>query len=654
MNRSIGIFAHVDAGKTTFSEQILFCTQTIRKAGRVDHRDSYMDHHPIERSRGITVFSDQAAFTFRGNRWYLLDTPGHVDFSPEAERTMRVLDAAVLLIDGFEGVQSHTETLWQLLEMYHVPVLIFVNKMDRENADISRVIEGLQKKCAETCIFFDQDFQHATVNAALAERLAEADEELLESYLEEGNSEQFFSQVKDAVQKRRIFPVFAGSALQNHGVEACLDALDTLIVPVRASEEAPFIGEVYKVRHNEAGNRLTFMKVKQGKLKAQTLLAAAKDPEGGLQFEKVSGLYRVSGDRTETIPEAVPGDLCAVTGLTHLMPGDVTGTEEMQKADDFKLVPLLSAQVIYDQTINPRVVYEAFKCLEEEEPMLAVAWNDALQELQIHVMGLIQLEVIREIMAERFGLTVEFGKCTIVYKETIAGPVMGYGHFEPLRHYAEVHLRLEPGEPGSGIQFESECPVDMLDKNYQNLVRTHVFEREHKGVLTGSGLTDVKIILTAGKAHLKHTEGGDFRQATYRAIRQGLEKAESVLLEPVYRFKITVPLSYMGRVLSDIPMLSGRFDPPEQTAETACISGSGPVATMMDYSQTLTAFTKGEGRISLVFGGYAPCHNPEEVIAAIGYDRKRDVENTSDSVFCSHGAGINIPWDQVEEHLHVV
>lgn len=651
MKLVLGILAHVDAGKTTFSEQLLYHTRAIRKLGRVDHQDAFMDHHPIERERGITIFSDQAVFEVGGDTCYLVDTPGHVDFSSETERAIQVMDAAVIVVSGVEGVQSHTETLWKLLRRYEVPTLIFINKTDREGADIPGVIKELKTKCSSDCLLFTGHYEEGLMDTTLAEAVAERNEALLEVYLDEGyKPEAWQSALGQMFKKAEVFPVFAGSALNDTGIDAFIKAMTMLLHDQESPAEEPFSGHVYKIRHDSAGSRLSFVKVTAGKLKVKDEVVTGKDSEGRPIRQKVNEIRIYSGGRYTTVPEAVPGDLCAVTGLEATRPGDGIG-ENLYHAG-YATVPLLTASVIYDEGLNVRTVLEAFKELEDEDPMLEIVWNERLQEMQLHIMGAIQLEVLEEIVRERFGLEVRFGDCEILYKETIAAPVTGYGHFEPLRHYAEVHLRLEPAAPGTGITFDNACSVDILDTNYQNLIKTHVFEREHRGVLTGSPITDMRIVLVNGRAHLKHTEGGDFRQAVYRAIRQGLEQAESVLLEPVYRFEVEVPSEAMGRVMSDIQKMAGRFEAPELRGDQAVISGFCPVATMMNYSQEILSFTKGRGMLRATFSGYEPCHNAEAVTLRIGYDKKHDVENTSDSVFCSHGAGFNVPWDQVAEYIH--
>ncbi|WP_195269762.1 TetM/TetW/TetO/TetS family tetracycline resistance ribosomal protection protein [Eubacterium sp. 1001713B170207_170306_E7] len=651
MKLVLGILAHVDAGKTTFSEQLLYHTRAIRKPGRVDHQDAFMDHHPIERERGITIFSDQAVFEIGEDTFYLVDTPGHVDFSSETERSIQVMDAAVIVVSGVEGVQSHTETLWKLLRRYGVPTLVFINKTDREGADVPGVMKALERKCSSDCLLFTGHYEEGLMETALAEAVAERDEALLEVYLDEGYQPEVWQKaLRRLFKETEIFPVFVGSALNDTGIEPFIKAMTELLHNEENPEEQPFSGQVYKILHDSAGSRLSFVKVTAGRLRVKDEVVTGEDREGRPVRQKINEIRIYSGGRYITVPEASPGDLCAVTGLSGTRPGD--GIGENRYHADYATVPLLTARVIYDEGLNVRTVLEAFKELEDEDPMLEVLWSESLQEIHIHIMGAIQLEVLEEIVRERFGLAVRFGDCEILYKETIAAPVTGYGHFEPLRHYAEVHLRLEPAAPGAGIIFDSACSVDILDANYQNLIKTHVFEREHRGVLTGSPITDMRIVVVNGRAHLKHTEGGDFRQAVYRAIRQGLEQAESILLEPVYRFEIDVPSEAMGRVMSDVQKMAGRFEAPELWGDQAVITGFCPVASMMNYSQELLSFTKGRGLLRVSFSGYEPCHNAEAVILRIGYDKKHDVENTSDSVFCSHGAGFNVPWDQVEEYIH--
>lgn len=647
-----GLLAHVDAGKTTFSEQLLYHTQAIRKAGRVDHQDAFMDNHPIERARGITIFSDQAVFKLGGETCYLVDTPGHVDFSSETERAIQIMDMAVIIVSAAEGVQSHTETLWKLLRRYGVPTLFFINKIDREGADTAAVLAALHKKCSSDCLLFEGHFDKGIMDEVLAEAFAERDESLLDEYLDSGYEEALFAKAaRRMFFNSQVFPVFTGSALNDQGVDAFLEALEWLTEEKDEKKDAnPFAAHVYKIRHDQAKNRLSFIKITDGTLRVKDEIITGKDDAGKRIKQKVNEIRLYSGTRYTSVQEVKAGQLCAVTNLLNTRPGDGIGSRLYPS--EYATTPLLTAKVLYDKSLNIRTVLAAFKELEDEDPMLQVHWNEGIQELQIHIMGTIQLEVLGELAKERFGLEVAFGDSEVLYKESIAAPVVGYGHFEPLRHYAEVHLRLTPTERGSDIRFKSDCSVDVLDTNYQNLIKTHVFERVHKGVLTGSPITDMEIAVVGGRAHLKHTEGGDFREATYRAIRQGLEQADSVLLEPVYAFEIEVPADVLGRVMSDIQKMSGRFNAPEVDTETAVITGHCPVAQMMAYSQSLVAFTGGRGILRTTFSGYEPCHNTQAVIEQRAYDKKHDVENTSNSVFCSHGAGYNVPWNEVAGLVH--
>lgn len=644
MNKTIGILAHVDAGKTTLSEQILFHAQTIRTRGRVDHQNTFLDCHPLERERGITIFSDQAVFSFGGARYILVDTPGHVDFSGEMERAVQIMDLAVVVVDAVAGVQGHTGTVWQLLRRYGVPVFFFLNKTDREGADPDRVIRQLRTRLSAAVCPLSSGFAQGELSEEAVEQIAELDEPLLEQYLEGGYSfEPWLAVLRREVAAGRLFPCLCGSALLDEGVEELLQALH-LLVP-DSEHKSGFSARAYKVRHDSRGSRLVFLKLTGGELRVKDEV----EVRPGV-WQKVDEIRLYSGSKFTPAQRVEAGDLCAVTGLDTVTPGDGIGEELFHEA--CATVPLLVSKVVFDEQINPRTVLGYFRILEDEDPLLGVEWNEALHELRVHVMGAIQLEVLQELVRERFSLEVSFGECEILYHETIAAPVVGYGHYEPLRHYAEVHLRLSPGPRGSGITFDSECSTDLLDGNYQRLIRTHVFEKQHKGVLTGSPLADVQITLLTGRAHLKHTEGGDFRQAVYRAIRQGLEQAESVLLEPMYAFTLELPLDLMGRALADIQRLHGSFEPPLAKGDQAVIQGRGPVSEFMNYSAELVSYTHGAGRMQMRFDGYQPCHNTQEVIQRIGYDKVRDVDNTSDSIFCSHGAGFPVHWDEVIDYIH--
>lgn len=633
MYKTIGVLAHVDAGKTTLSEQILYHARAIRVPGRVDHQDTLLDYRPTERRRGITIFGAQASFTLGGTGYYLVDTPGHVDFAAEMERSLCVLDVAVVVVSCVEGVQAHTETICQMLAERGIPTFFFLNKIDREGADAGRTLKQIQERCAPGALDFTDGYTQM-----LIEELAQLDDELLERYLDGGFDEALWqARAGELIAAGRVCPCCAGSALGGSGVAALLQGLEGL-PSTHFDAEGPLQARAYQVRHDDKGNRLVFLKILRGRLQV-------KDAVGE---EKIDELFFCQGERRIPSREAVAGQLCAVKGLSQIRPGDGIGLPALEER---AFRPALAARVIYEhQRIHE--VLRALKTLEDEEPLLAVTWQEALQEMRVNVMGPIQLEVLAEQLQSRFGLTVTFGPCEVLYLETVTAPAVGCGHFEPLRHYAEVHLRLEPGPRGSGITFKSACPVDQLEQNWQNLIRTHVLEKQHKGPLTGAGLTDTVVTLLAGRAHEKHTEGGDFREATYRAIRQGLFHAEVTLLEPVYAFRIAVPSPLAGRVMTDISRMQGRFDPPRDDGESALIAGEAPVANMMDYAADLAAFTKGRGRISQKLAGYRPCHNADEVIAHSGYERERDEANTADSVFCSHGAGYRVRWDEAPAHMH--
>lgn len=636
MNITIGVLAHVDAGKTTFSEQVLYHTHSIRTRGRVDHQSAYLDNHPIERDRGITIFCEQAVFEYKGVRYFLLDTPGHADFSAEMERALQAMDYAVLLISSVEGIQAHTETVWDLLRRNRVPTIFFLNKTDREGADPNHLVQQIRER------FTDAVCEMA--NGKWIEQVAALDDRLLEQYLETGFEQEVWKAAfRDMFKREKLFPCFAGSALLDQGIDEFLQALSWMVEGKQAGQE-PFQGFVYKIRHDELHNRITFLKVTDGILRVKEEIPT----EQGTQ--KINEIRIYHGKKFENVQKAERGMLCGVTGLADLSPGSGVGEHIFHAPCD--TVPLMAANVIHDPDRSPRAVLEQLRVLEQEDPLLKVEWNEALQEIQIQFLGMIQLEVLQQIAKQRFQMDLSFGDCQILYQETIAEPVVGYGHFEPLRHYAEVHLGMEPGQRGSGITFSSGCSFDVLDSNYQNLIRTHVFEKQHRGILTGSPLTDVKFTLLTGRAHNKHTEGGDFREAVYRAIRQGLEKAHNILLEPYYSFWIEAPEDCIGRVIGDIQKRSGTFDQPMVAGSTFRLSGRGPVACFLNYSNELASYTKGRGRIRFVFDGYDRCHNEEEIIALKGYDSSRDPDNTSDSVFCAKGAGFSVKWQDVERYLH--
>ena len=645
MKKTIGILAHVDAGKTTLSEQILFHTKAIRKRGRVDNKDSFLDNHKIEKERGITIFSEQAIFNIKDSTYYLLDTPGHIDFSSEMERTLGVLDYAILLINGAEGVQGHTETLWDLLRKHNIPTILFINKVDREGVNVNKVVEDLKLNLSKHIMFIENDLSIEDFNEEEIEFICDYNEELLEKYFNgEYNKALWMEHLIKNIKDNKIFPCFNGSALQDIGVKEFLNNLEE-ITYTNYNEEDEFSGNIYKIRYDEKGNKITYIKVLSGTLSVKDELSIKEDAR-----EKVNAIRIYNGNKYEVLNMATAGQIVGVTGINSGEVGQGLGNNK--ENFKFNMVPTLMSKVIVKDNINIKDVLKYFRILEEEDPSLNVVWNEKLQEIQLHIMGPIQLEVLKEICLERFSLNVEFGECKILYKETINNKVLGSGHFEPLRHYAEVRLLMEPNKRGEGITFESKCHVDNLNLSYQSLIKTHVFEREHKGILTGSGLTDVKITLLIGRSHLKHTSGGDFREATYRAIRQGLEKAENILLEPYYKFKITAPLDNMGRILSDIQKLNGEFTTPETTENKVVIKGRGPVATFMNYSMDIMAFTKGKGSISLVFDGYDICHNSEEVIENIGYKKNADLDYTSTSIFCSKGQGYLVEWDNADNEMH--
>lgn len=636
----IGLLAHVDAGKTTLSEAMLYTAGSIRKMGRVDNKDAFLDTFALERARGITIFSKQARLVLDENtEVFLLDTPGHVDFSAEMERTLQILDYAILVVSGADGVQGHTETLWKLLTRYEIPTFLFVNKMDQEGTDRKKLMQNLQKYLSGNCLDFtsEQGIDGLLSDEIFAENAAVCDEAVLERYLETGEMEK--EDLVSMISKRKIFPCFFGSALKLNGVEEMMHAVSVLTR--EPSYPEAFGAKVYKIARDEQGNRLTFLKVTGGCLNVKEELLE----------EKVNQIRIYSGAKYETAGQVKAGEVCAVTGLSKTYPGEGIGCE----SESFLpvLEPVLTYQIRIPQDCDVHKMLQNLKQLEEEEPLLHIVWNERLGEIHAQLMGEVQTEILKSMIAERFGVRVEFGAGNIVYKETIRNTVEGVGHFEPLRHYAEVHLLLEPGEPGSGMHFLSNCSEDVLDKNWQRLILTHLEEKEHLGVLSGSPVTDMQITLVSGRAHQKHTEGGDFRQATYRAVRQGLKKAESVLLEPYYEYRLEVPSEMVGRALSDLQRMNGTFGSPEQVGEMAVLSGEAPVALMQDYQREVISYTKGRGRLSCSLSGYKPYSNAEEVLTAIGYDSERDPENPTGSVFCAHGAGFVVPWDQVEDYMHL-
>ena len=633
----IGLLAHVDAGKTTLAESLLYHTGAIRKMGRVDHQNAFLDTYELERARGITIFSKQAGFTLGDREVVLLDTPGHVDFSAEMERTLQILDYAVLIIGGTDGVQGHVETLWRLLRQYKIPVFLFINKMDQDGANSAEILKELQSRLDEKCI----DFTASQPQEEFMENLAMCDETVLETYLEEGEISK--EQVRELIARRKVFPCYFGSALKSQGIQEFLEGLETYTkVP---DYPDTFGAKVYKISRDEKGSRLTHMKITGGSLKVKQVLS-------GEDWEEKADQIRIySGAGFEAVKEVPAGGVCAVTGLTRTHAGQGLGIE--QTSGEPLLIPVLNYEIQLPEECDVHQMFLKLRQLEEEEPELHIVWNPQLNEIHAQVMGEVQIEILKNMIQERFGISVEFGSGNIVYKETIEEPVEGTGHFEPLRHYAEVHLLLEPGEQGSGLEFAVSCSEDMLDKNWQRLILTHLEEKAHKGVLTGSDITDMKITLVAGKAHLKHTEGGDFRQATYRAVRQGLRKARSVLLEPVYEYRLEVPSDMVGRAMTDIQKMYGTFQGPEIEGEMSVLTGVAPVVTMGGYQSEVTAYTRGRGRLSCTLKGYQPCHNAEEVIEAAGYEPDADMENPTGSVFCAHGAGFVVNWDEVDTYAHI-
>lgn len=634
-NIVMGILAHVDAGKTTLSEGMLYLSGTVRKLGRVDHKDAFLDTYSLERDRGITIFSKQAVFSLGNRRINLLDTPGHVDFSAEMERTLQVLDYAVLVISGADGVQGHTETLWKLLKLYEIPTFIFINKMDQPGTDRESLLTELKERLDEGCIVFGKG-----KNVESLEEIAMTDEAVLDYFMEHETVRN--EDICRLIRERKIFPCYFGSALKLDGVQELLAGFEEYMKPFDGKKE--FGARVFKISRDDKGERLTFLKVTGGKL-------VVKMPIN--KEEKINQIRIYSGAKYEAVNEVEAGGVCAVTGLSSSYIGQGLGVEKGTAAPF--LEPVLTYQMILPEGADTTKVLRELKQLEEEEPLLNIVWNPALEEIHVQLMGEVQTEILKTMIAERFHLDVEFGTGKIVYKETIKSPVVGVGHYEPLRHYAEVHLKMEPLEAGSGLIFGTDCSEDVLDRNWQRLILTHLQEREHPGVLTGAPITDMKITIVAGRAHLKHTEGGDFRQATYRAVRQGLKSAESVLLEPWYSFVLEVPSEQVGRAMSDIGQMNGSFEGPEAEDKQGMVrlTGTAPASEMRDYQQEVWAYTKGRGRITLTLKGYEPCHNAEEVIEEIGYDSERDVDNPTGSVFCAHGAGFLVKWDEVPEYMHI-
>lgn len=655
----IGILAHVDAGKTTLSEELLYLCGEIRKIGRVDHGDAFLDTYELEKERGITIFSKQALLKTENMEVTLLDTPGHVDFSAEMERTLQVLDYAILVINGMDGVQSHTMTLWRLLERYQIPTFLFVNKMDQQGTDHDALLNDLKQHLHENCVDFgrtqDTDYGMYELTPEQLENIAVCEEDILETYLETGIIED--RDIARLIIQRKIFPCYFGSALKEKGVKDFWNGVQKYTTePKRLTE---FGAKVFKIARDEQGNRLTYMKITGGSLKVKTLLSSnlngqslpGRKAEEAAWEEKADQIRLYSGAKYELTSEAEAGTVCAVTGLTRTYPGEGLGIE--QESELPILEPVLNYQIILPDDCDPHQMLQKLRQLEEEEPQLHILWDSQFSEIHAQLMGEVQIEILKKLIWDRFHVAVEFGAGSIVYKETVAEPVEGVGHFEPLRHYAEVHLLIEPGEPGSGCQFFTACSEDVLARNWQRLILTHLEEKEHIGVLTGSPLTDVQITILTGRAHAKHTEGGDFRQATYRAVRQGLRKARNILLEPYYEFRLEVPAEMIGRAMADVQKMQGTFDAPEVEGETAILKGTAAVAQMRDYQKEVVSYTHGTGKLFCSLKGYAPCKNQDEVVQNIGYDPEADLENPTGSVFCAHGAGFVVPWDQVEAYMHL-
>ncbi|MDO4649420.1 MAG: TetM/TetW/TetO/TetS family tetracycline resistance ribosomal protection protein [Eubacteriales bacterium] len=643
---TMGILAHVDAGKTTLSEGMLFLGGMIRKAGRVDHKDAFLDTYELEKERGITIFSKQAVLNLKETAITLLDTPGHVDFSAEMERTLQVLDYAILVVSGADGVQGHTMTLWKLLDHYQIPTFLFVNKMDQEGTDREKLLQELKSRLSENCI----DFDPTQNSEEFFENIAVTGEKLLEQFLEEGEISE--KQIADGIRKRTIYPCYFGSALRMEGVMELLQGIDRY-TRMKKYPEA-FGGRVFKIARDEKGNRLSYVKVTGGSLKVKMpltyeIMNAEKEQE--VLEEKADQLRIYSGARFEPAQEVFPGQVCAVTGLTGTYPGQGLGWEKDSMLP--VLEPVLNYRIILPTDVDVHQMLRKLKELEEEDPQLHIIWDEQVQEIHAMLMGEVQIEILKKLIWDRFHVAVDFGEGSVVYRETIENSVEGVGHFEPLRHYAEVHLLLEPGERGSGLQFFTACSEDILDRNWQRLILTHLEEKEHLGVLTGSPVTDLQITLVNGRAHLKHTEGGDFRQATYRAVRNGLKKARSILLEPYYHFSLEIPADTLGRAMNDIQRMGGSLESPELEGDTAILKGRAPVSKMRSYQAQVTAYTRGEGRLFCSLGGYEPCAEQEEVVAGCGYDSERDLENPTGSVFCAHGAGFVVPWYEVENYMHL-
>lgn len=645
MWKTIGILAHVDAGKTTFSEQILYHANELREKGRVDHRSSFLDSHTIEKERGITIYADQASFSWNTSTITLVDTPGHIDFSPEMERSIQIMDGAILIISAVDGIQGHTETVWNLLRKYRVPTYIFINKIDREEADAPRALQEINNELTDSVFNLEWLSEDGMMCEEGIECIAERNEEILNLYMEGGyDKNEWLHAYKQLVQNGQLFPLTSGSALHDQGIVSFMNHIESCL-ETSFNHEDPFVGQVYKIRHDIHGNRQTYIKALAGTLKIRD---EVQSPNG--QDEKITQLLMIQGNQVEPVTSVHAGQLFAVTGLTAYQPGDTIGSH-VQRATIHN-TPTLQAKVVPESDIHIKELLEVFHLLDEEEPTLHVEWNEYFQEIYVRVMGNIQLEVLEKNVEERFGYKVSFGTPEILYKETISSAVTGYGHFEPLRHYAEVHIHVKPAERGSGISFASKCHPNDLSISYQNLVEQYVLEQDHHGLLIGAPLTDVECVLITGRSHKEHTAGGDFKEAVHRAIRQGLEKADNVLLEPCYRFAIKVQQDLIGRVLSDVQQASGSFDAPETVGEYVHVKGLVPVANFMDYPSSFASLTRGKGTITLTFSGYEPSHNKDEVIKRASYNKDADPLYTSSSIFCAKGKGYSVPWDEAEQMMH--
>lgn len=650
MSLTIGILAHVDAGKTTLAEQILYNTNQIRNCGRVDHKNTFLDTHLIEKQRGITIFADQAEFTYKDRNYYLLDTPGHIDFCAEMERTLQVIDYAIVLVSAVEGVQAHTKTILRLLDKYKIPKIFFINKIDRDGVELGKVSDNIKKYISNELINLDNYSKEGNFNDKEIEKIAEINDDLLECFLsDEYNFDKWEHILFSEFINNKVSISISGSALNGVGIDKLLTILSKLKEKDIISDS--IVAKCYKVKYDNQNNRQVFLKIENGNLKVKDEIKVFDYENNKVVYQKVNEIRKYNGNKYVTVQEVSKGQICAVTGLSNVYCGDIIG-EKLQKSN-YNLIPMLVAKLNWDsEKIHSKVIMQHLKKLEEEDPMLKIIWNEKLSEIHISIMGEIQLEILTQLIKDRFDIAVSFGECKILYKETVCDTVIGYGHFEPLRHYAEVHIKISPNKQGQGITYDTECNLDELSSNYQNLIKKHIFEKKHKGVLIGADLEDIKYTLVTGRAHLKHTEGGDFREATYRAIRQGLMRVKSKLLEPYYSFEIEVEQDFLGRVINDIQKYNGEFTSPEIVGSRCIILGKAPVATFMNYYKELISFTKGNGHISLNFLGYFDCHNEQDIINKYNYNPESDLENTPDSVFCSHGAGFTVKWNEVEKYKH--